>query len=176
MITTFLLSILLIFRSYLKKSKVQFSSEVVSIELFRSRAITRGVYNFNNSSVFSRKQSIRYPFPQTNFEVLSVRFNNEAQEYKTRENALYFDIEVKPFRTNTLVVEYSETISDSYEYILTTTKSWEKPLDRADFNIQLYDNLELIESNYELESISSDKFKMSELEFSPENNLIIKLE
>lgn len=155
---------------------IKFVSEELSIDLYQNSAQTTGIYNFENNSRFSVPLTLSYPFPEESFAVKTVTFNGERQSYIEKDNELLIQARFPGNSISTLKVVYEENIKGKYEYILSSTRSWKNPIEKATFNIYLHDDLDIMSSNYELTQVDPEVYSMNKEDFWPEGNLMLTLE
>lgn len=130
---------------------VQFASENLTVSVLDSCCTLDGVYSFVNQGPVAARWSIYYPLLNTKAlpfpDSISISDNathDQLQFEKTGDGVL-FALEVQPRHTRRIRIWYRQrTPARTFEYILTTTKAWGKPLELAEFHIIVPDSLRLI--------------------------------
>lgn len=171
--TTFAV-VLLILCINKRNSSLNFISEEVDILIEEDHSLTYGKYYFRNSSLFTKRSKLRFPIKSEDYSVRKVSYNNEEIKFEKYSHGIEFEIFSKPFSVNILVVEYDEYKNSEYEYVLTTTRSWQEPLEEAIFTVEFSDKVLFESCNYNFSQIEKNKMHFREYNFYPSNNLIIK--
>jgi hypothetical protein len=110
-----------------------------------------GTYYFENHGPVAAGWSIFYPLINTTELPFPVSVsvvdasNGDPLTFENSTTGVLFFLSVPPERTKKIRVRYhQQTPAGKFEYILTTTKAWGRPLERAEFSIVVPDSLELI--------------------------------
>ena len=130
-----------------RQNPLQFEKEKIRINITNDTCIVKGDYYFRNTT---REQvHATMPYPVAISDSLPVPYFirvtdlSGGDEVLTEQlNSSYiFEITVPPYSTRTYRIEYRQHTPYKYfEYILTTTVFWNKPLQSADFLIFLPDD------------------------------------
>ena len=97
---------------------------------------------------------------------------------RTTEGIMFF-LDLKSEETKKIRVRYRQrTPSQRFEYILTSTKAWGKPLELAEFRIVVPDSLKLISCSPVFDRKETIKntvyYHIKRSKFMPDSNLIVK--
>jgi len=150
-----LLPILLLFSSFSYGQQADFFQEDITFRLSKSLFDVEGYYWFANNSDKAIFSNLFYPFPNYSGEKIdSVRLFNissgENVNYNFEGNhGISFNLNIQPRDTVLLQIGYRQEIkSDSALYILRSTKSWGKPLVKAEYKLIIPDSLTITEFSY----------------------------
>lgn len=170
-IGTILITISLKLLSY----NVEFTKEEIYIEIDTNISKTKGIYYFSNRSYKKKIVPIRYPFASESYTLNFITINQKEINYSKKKDAIFFEIEFDPFESKILEIEYLEPFEQKYTYILTTTQSWSKPIQKATFNLHIKFDYDTLESNYDFNETESSIYKYEVKKFMPNENLEIIL-
>lgn len=146
-----------------------------------------GYYYLFNNSVDNMKVALAYPFPISK----DLRFPSEISvfdnthknkiSYKKSKNFISFLVPISALDSTITLINYTQECTDNYfEYILTSTKAWGKPLELAEFTIGIDSNLKLISHSYNFDSTYSNKDKtyyyFKRENFLPDENIYLRWE
>lgn len=147
----------------------------------------KGIYYFKNISEKIIEQVLFYPFVindelpyPDSIKVVNMRDNKPVPFTKSKKG-IFFSIQIPPKSIYAYNVNYyQKTPACSMEYILTTTKTWNRPLDQAEFiiKIPLSFNLISLSMKFNKKVDTGDKtiYYIIRKNFMPETNLLIKWE
>jgi hypothetical protein len=166
---------------------INFKKEIIEIKIQDGYCILTGNYFFENNELDNTESLIYYPFVINNSlpypDSISV-FNFSTQQltsYQKIKNGISFNVKIEPESITQIKVIYKQKVTDNYfEYILTTTLDWKKPLESAEFNILLPHSCLNQYISYKEDSIINLKnficYTLTKTNFLPEKNLIIRWE
>lgn len=168
---------------------VTFNRERITIHIEAQQVRVQGQYYLENHSTTTSTQTLHYPFalqeaglrfPHT---ISVMELNTQTQlPFNRTSNAIVFPVTIAPMREFGFQVDFAQNISrPSFTYILTTTQSWHRPLEQAEFVIVLAPGLELGHLNlpYDYEQIQPDgrhRYLITRVNFMPDENLVITWE
>ena len=143
-----------------------FYRENINITVEDSSAEVEGYYYLFNNSVDDMKITLAYPFP-TNEDLIfpsEIRvFDNTHKNeisYKKNKKIISFPVPISALDSTIILINYTQKCADNYfEYILTSTKAWGKPLEMAEFTIGIDSTLKLISHSYDFDSTYQEKDK-----------------
>ncbi len=114
--------------------------EDITFILNKNNFYVSGDYYFRNNSNQEIKQQIYYPIYTdsviNSFDSASVFCYNTNQktEFRRVNDGIIFHINIPPKDSAQYKISYKQSLAGSYaRYILTTTKSWGKPLQTANY-------------------------------------------
>jgi hypothetical protein len=123
-------------------SPVRFVSERVIVEVSDGRTRVDGTYVFRNASDVPWNQGMFYPFPidrdhlyPSQIEVEELRGDTLAPiGFAARDLGVAWALRFGAGEERVVRVEYSQrTLSRRATYIVTTTREWRLPIERAEF-------------------------------------------
>jgi len=163
---------------------IEFFREDIKFEINDNSFIVDGIYYFCNVGEKPVNQILYYPFPSGSDygEVDTISVIN----LKTKSNVLRnfnkkgasFVILIEPYNIEKYKIFYRQKIfGNKAEYILNTTKSWKKPLEKANYEL-------MIDVDYVIDSVSYmpdsaaiignfQHFYWNRQDFMPDKNFII---
>lgn len=125
--------------SLLAQHTVSFFEEHIDFKLDSSHFTINGIYSFYNNSQNSVSQQIVFPFAATTKTIDSIKvLDLNAQRllpYTLMASAVAFIITIPPKDTLDVNIFYRQKSAIKNTYILTSTQSWGKPLDRAFYTL-----------------------------------------
>jgi hypothetical protein len=164
-----------------------FYRENINITVNDSTAEVEGYYYLFNNSVDDIKITLAYPFPLNGgleFPFVISVFNNTARDniaYKKRKNSISFPVFISALDSTIILINYTQKCTNRYfEYIVTSTKLWGKPLELAEFTIEIDSNLKLSSHSYGFDSTYKEKDKtyyyFKKENFFPDENIYLRWE
>jgi hypothetical protein len=160
-----------------------FTDEEVTITLSPDRVQTRGTYTFFNPADDETKLTLAYPFAAGNGlgPVENVGVYDEAGSnipFAWGNGKISFDVAVPAGGRADVAVSFEQRCAaDNFTYILTTTRQWPKPLERAQFVVEAPTSLGPVASTYPLERLAYDgavvKYGFTRENFRPEKELTL---
>jgi hypothetical protein len=141
---------------------LQFFKEKLNFNITKTDFTVDGLYYFRNTTTDTIKQYLSYPFSQISGleDVISVEANSVYPEMKAPalvnfdQKAARFRLKVLPFDTAVVRISYVQSIpNNKAEYILTSTKAWDKPLEKAYFTLKLPINHKVDSLSYDADSL-----------------------
>lgn len=138
---------------------IRFDRERIEVQVARGRIQVRCLYHFTNASRLPAVVTLRVPFPvdrdHLQPEVLTLceaaEDGRELAEIPLlmRGGDVAFRLIFRPRQEKWIRVDYAQgTRVANGRYILTTTRTWRRPIERADYVLRLPRNFELASSNY----------------------------
>lgn len=159
----YLLSTIILFISPFSFSQsLQFVKEKINFEITESEFVVDATYYFRNNSSDTIKQYMLYPFPE-NSELGKVTSVEGSAVYPERDlaviknfnqKAAHFRLKIYPDDTAVTHIVYKQEITNrKAEYILTSTKAWNKSLEKADFTLKVPIHLKIDSLSYNADSL-----------------------
>jgi hypothetical protein len=142
-----------------------------------------GLYIFANNSSAAHHQGLFYPFPVDSLHPeiadITVTVDGDTIAFQRVDDGVGFFIDIPARATSSFVVSYGQNSLDSSAcYILTTTTAWDRPLERAAFEIHVPADLELLWVSYEIDSESDSRgtkiYEFIREDFMPEKDLCVR--
>ena len=138
------------------QNSVSFFEEHIDFNLDSTYFSINGIYSFYNSSNETVNKKILYPFAvQVNMidSIKVIDLNGLAiLKYSFIDNAISFNITIPPKDTVDLNIFYRQKSSNKNTYILTTTRAWGKPLDKAIYTLTTPKSLSIDSFSYKPDS------------------------
>ena len=164
-----------------------FFREYISLELSTDCLEVNGVYQFRNNENKTIEMNLFYPFPQdaaygnTNniyaFETTADSTINRLSKINSKGGLVR--LIMKPRSEKTLYIGYvQKLLGNKAEYILTTTKKWNKALESSE--IELIVPLEFVVEDISYQAsdtiISEGKthYFVRKINFMPEKNFVVR--
>lgn len=125
-----------------------FRREVIRVEPLPGSLLVTGIYYFVNESAHDVTPVIFYPFPTDSRHPFPGRITvltaSDTLSWSRSENGVHFNVAISEGSETVFTVIYEQKCLDNSGcYILTTTRAWNRPLVRAEFEIVLADSLRL---------------------------------
>lgn len=165
---------------------IQFYQEKLDFTISENEFIVDGIYYFRNTTSDTIKQFMVYPFPPTDDlgEIITVEATTVYPSMKTPtlvnfdQKAARFRLKVLPNDTALVHIVYRQKIThQKAEYILTSTKAWNRPLERADFSLSLPFTIKIDSLSYNADSLlfrdSRLIYKFHLKDFMPDRNFCV---
>ena len=164
---------------------LEFIQEDISFSIQDSFFCVDGIYYICNVTDKPVNNILFYPFPIDSLYgiVDSVLIYNltdtiPLEIIKRKENGFSFKISLEPFRVGKYKIFYRQKLNgNKAEYILTTTKYWGKPLQIANFQLDIPNHIKIDSLSFEPDSIyvnqDINKYFWQMIDFMPDKNFII---
>ena len=166
--------------------KLHFEKEKLDFSMSESEFKLEGFYCFKNHSTDTIRQFLLYPFPQSQGlgEILSISVNAQYPRYDTmilanfNQKAASFKLMIYPNDSAIIHVIYIQSVPNcKAEYVLTSTKAWNQPLEQADFTLTIPFNSRVDSLSYDADSlllsVESAVYKWHFREFMPNRNFFV---
>lgn len=162
-----------------------FLGEDLVFHLNDSLCVMRGEYHFLNPSMTPLKPRLFYPFPVSK----SLPFPDEVNVISLETGALLpllgskngvsFILEIEDQSEASIQVEYWQSAkSQAFKYILTSTQSWGRALEWANYEIHVPDHLQLEYCSLDIDTswaeIEKTVYAVSREQFLPTQDFEIK--
>lgn len=159
----------------------QFVSEHVRLSIAPGQLRVHGTYHFVRGTS-SEPFAILYPFIQDASlgppEAIRVTVDGDSASYDRGElNSIRVSL---PFAGGgapacMLEVEYAQRLmSRRASYLVTSTQLWDRPLQRATFDVELADSLGPPRSEFPFERIGPGRYTFDQTDFLPQRDLVIE--
>jgi hypothetical protein len=165
---------------------IQFYQEKLDFEITDSVFTVEGTYYFRNTTNDTIRQFMLYPFPENSElgEVISVKGNavypNKSLEVIKgfNQKAAHFRLVIFPKDSAITHIVYKQKITNQKaEYILTSTKAWNRPLEKADFSLKIPMDSRIDSLSYNADSLCCSKeylmYKWQFEDFMPDRNFYV---
>lgn len=164
---------------------LEFIQEDISFSIQDSFFCVKGIYYICNITDKPVNNILYYPFPVDSLYgiVDSVLIYNltdtiPVKIIKRKENGFSFKISLEPFRVGKYKIFYRQRLkANKAEYILTTTKHWGKPLQTANFQLEIPNHIKIDSLSFKPDSIyvnhDISKYFWKKTDFMPDRNFII---
>ncbi|MDP4276285.1 MAG: hypothetical protein Q8914_01495 [Bacteroidota bacterium] len=139
------------------QTKVAFFEEHIDFKLDREHFSVNGIYSFRNRTKELVVQRISFPFASEAGTVDSIRVLDlnclKAVPFMKSGNAIYFELNVQPEDTLAVQIAYRQKALAKNTYILTSTRAWGSPLDRAFYTLTTPDGIPVRSFSYQPDSV-----------------------
>jgi hypothetical protein len=141
-----LIASLFLFSSIRMKAQVSFFEEHIDFELDSTYFTINGIFSFCNHTDRPLQQQIVFPFQVPAIEIDSIRLLNlsvgRSIAYEGRGKSIWFMFELPPRDTVELNIYYRQRTTAINRYIITSTQTWRKPLEKAVYTLTVHRPLE----------------------------------
>jgi hypothetical protein len=184
----FILLFILLFVStslHLKsQNHVSFFEEHIDFALDTDYFIINGIYSFHNDTEKDINQQITFPFADKTATIDSIRIinlnTNSKIKFSRLENSVIFNFMLPSKDTVDINVFYRQRIAVENKYIITSTQSWGKPLERAVYTLTTDKNQKIKLFSYVPDSANSSHDKKIYFwrkdQFMPKLDFIVTLD
>jgi hypothetical protein len=164
---------------------IEFFREDIAFTIQDSLFCVDGIYHFWNITDKPVTKILYYPFPQDGLYgivdsalIYNLTDSIPVKIIRRKENGVSFKVSLEPFRLGKYNIFYRQKLyGNKAEYILTTTKYWEKPLQVANFQLEIPNHIKIDSLSYEPDSIyvnkGISKYFWQRNDFMPDRNFII---
>jgi hypothetical protein len=170
-------------------SPVRFVRERVVVEVAEGQTRVVGTYVFRNTSDGPRDEAMFYPFPIDREHLYPSRVEVEEQRgdslaplgFTPRDMGVAWRLRFDAGEERVVRVEYSQrTLARRAVYIVTTTKSWRRPIERAEFEFRVPATLRGVRVSFEPDRVASVGdtvlYIMAREQFMPDEDLVVTWE
>ena len=161
---------------------IRFEKEKIKLCVQNGFCVLTGDYYFTNDSPDTAVSSMYYPvasgadlpFPRS-FKVFDL-YTGKNVDFRKAGKGIFFKISIPPLQTRTFRVVYEQaTASNRFEYVLTSTASWGRPIETSDFLLVLGKGHRLCGSSLPFVQTAGDGkqsvYSLHRDRFSPTRNL-----
>jgi hypothetical protein len=172
---------------YGQQGSILFQSEKIRIVIDQDQCTLTGDYTFQNSVSDSVQKILYYPIvvdsvlPYPHSFQVEDSYSGETLSYIESSEGIQFLISIPPYSMRTWRVTYQQDCLDRiFEYILLSTYTWERPLNRSEIQIFIPKEFSLIDISLPVKRMEDSEgfqvyyFKQSD--FLPDRNLTIRWE
>ena len=152
-----ILSFLAVIQSYshmVISQSLQFYREDIVFKINNDVVLTDAVYHFCNVGEKDIHTQLFYPFPDSTMELIDTIIINDMKSkeiipYREGHSGVYFGITVNAYGQASYRVFFRQRLEEQkYKYILTSTESWGRALEFANFELQILENLKIDSISY----------------------------
>jgi hypothetical protein len=158
---------------------VKFSDEFIDFEVNSRYFVVNGLYYFVNSTNEKIKKKILFPFSVSMDSIRNIRIFNITYSrrvpYKLRSKNISFSMVLKPLDTVCLNISYKQVVQKKNTYILQTTQTWGKPLQKANYTLTVKDSLFVNQFSYKPDSISGNQYFWKKRKFFPKKDFTFQI-
>lgn len=178
---TFLIFLSLFFSLYLKaQNPIAFTEEYIDFRITLDYFETNGIYYFENTSSQYQEAYISFPLGVKADSVEVVRVyslsGNHEIMYSKRDMSIYFTIKIQPKDFLAVNILYRQPVQTENRYILLSTQTWGKPLNIANYSLNVDKDIRIKEFSYSPDSLSQDIYYWRKRNFMPEKDFIVSIE
>lgn len=163
--------------------EVSFIEEYIDFSIDENYFSINGIFVFNNHSERKIRQTIRFPFAEKTAIIDSIKVTNisrsEQIAYMKSESSILFDFIIPAKDTTHIHIFYRQPTSPINHYIITTTQSWGKALEKAIYTLYTSPDISIDYFSYTPDSKEERNdgflYRWTKEDFSPEEDFIFKL-
>lgn len=178
------ITMLFVFWGNLYSQSLSFFKEKIEMTICDSGFTITGKYYFLNKSEREINQNFYYPFViNENFQfpdsIIIENKNSIPVSYIKSKKGIFFNIKTLPEDTSEFTAFYRQkNLVNKAEYILTTTQNWNVPLQKAEYTVNIPNNLKLKSISLQPDSIKDNSsyksYFITKDNFMPVVNLIVE--
>jgi len=146
------------------QSPVSFFEEHIDFTLDNRYFSINGIYSFHNSADKTVNQSIIFPFTDKTTTIDSIRIINLNTSRKIKfdrlDSSVSFSFMLQPKDTVDINIFYRQKVTGTNKYIITSTQSWGKPLEKAIYTLTTAKDLKIKSFSYVPDSSKKINDKM----------------
>jgi len=160
------------------QNKINFINEKIDFSIDNKYFIVNGIYCFYNNSDKEIRQTILFPFSETADSlqikrVYNLTYLKNIFYKRLNNNSIIFKVVVLPKRTVDVNIAYSQKTDKENTYILKSTQTWGKPLQKAEYSLSV-DNSVVIDSlSVKPDSLSNSIYYWSKTNFYPNKDFTV---
>ena len=155
----------------LPPSPFRFTDEKIEMNVTADSCAIDGWYRFQNVSPFGRRTRFFYPFPMGDadypefIEVMQLRGDVQIPlEFVNLSDGISYYLKIPGRGEAQLIIRYGQKLRAKHAvYIVTTTRTWRRPLDHALFLITHPADFENARYTYPGREIKSDSHEVARL-------------
>jgi hypothetical protein len=168
-----------------KAQDIQFYKEDIDFVVKNNYFEVNGIYYFCNVNNRKTKIDLFYPFATDSLnygDVDSIKVTKKDADihFIRKDNqGIYFLLEMDPYGTSEYYISYRQKIlGNKAEYILMTTSKWNKPLERVNYRLILFNEIKPAYLSYKPDSFKiingQTIYYWQRKDFMPDKNLIFE--
>jgi len=143
---------------YLKaQGGVLFFEEYIDFSLDSDYFSVNGIYSFQNRNNQDIEQQILFPFADVSTEIDSIRvvnlYSGRKIDFSRRGNFIRFAVFLPVNDTVDVNIFYRQKTSAKNTYIISSTQSWGKPLEKAVYTLTAEKNIKIKSFSYSPDSV-----------------------
>jgi hypothetical protein len=162
---------------------VSFPSEYIDFTIDSQFFSINGIYTFRNNTGQTIHHDILYPFATdiSNVDSISIIDLNRMNilPFLKRNQDIIFNIMVAPFDSTEINIFFRQKTEVKNTYILMSTKTWEKPLEKAVYTLTISNVLKIKSFSIEPDSVRTDSVNSTyfweKINFNPQTDFEIIL-
>lgn len=170
--------------SALNAQDVEFYREDINFKISQSHFTVDGKYHFCNISTDSIRIPIFYPFPLDslygdvdNIRVVNLGTGEDVEFASSSPRGIHFSIVLAPLEITAYRIAYRQKIiAGRAEYILTTTRHWDKPFEIVKYSLTIPIDIKLDSCSYQPDSIfvstAEKQYFWKKRNFLPQKNML----
>jgi len=165
------------------QTKISFFEEHIDFSLENDYFTINGIFSFSNTNNKPETQQIIFPFANETNSIDSIRIINlntlSNLSFTKLKSSILFKITVPANDTVDLNIFYRQKKSDTNKYIITSTQSWGKPLNKAVYSLSTEKGLKIKSFTYQPDTVkiinNKKLYLWSKTEFMPQKDFEITL-
>lgn len=167
--------ILMVFPQFLiAQKKLEFVNEKIDFSITSLMFTINGIYVLVNNTENVIRQMILFPF-SNKVDSLKVKlvYNltyNENLNYQKVPNGIAFKMIVLPMDTVSINISYCQKTNKENIYILESTQTWEKPLQKADYSLSIDNSVTIDSLSLRPDTLIDNVYYWTKTEFYPNEN------
>lgn len=175
-------SLLTIYSEAQNRIPLHFFSENIDFNLDEKHFSVNGIFAFCNPGDKDLIQKIIFPFADYTRSIDSIRIADLREmkliPFLTQDKSIIFNLKIPAQDTTEINIYYRQPSSDINEYILLSTQTWHKPLEKAVYSLTVAKNIRIVSFSYQPDSVyetnNQKVYLWKKADFMPERNFIIR--
>ncbi|HTW92466.1 MAG TPA: hypothetical protein VMH22_12255 [bacterium] len=160
-------------------SPVHFAREEIAMDVRPGTLEVRGMYHFTSSSKDPLVASVFYPFPLDPTHLYPDSVEIRQHGFQRQDSGVSFKMRFQPGVEDSFFAYYQQPLkANSATYIVTTTRKWKRPIDRARFHITVPENLTGVTLTYKADSTvmsgGTVSYFFTRKQFYPDKDVTVK--
>ncbi|MEA3446927.1 MAG: hypothetical protein U9Q98_00535 [Bacteroidota bacterium] len=160
--------------------EVEFYGEDIHFTISESHFTVDGNYHFCNISTDSIRTPIMYPFPLDslygdvdNIRVVNLHSGGEVKFTNNSPFGIRFSLVLAPLAIAAYRIAYRQELNAGRaEYILTTTRHWNKPFEMVNYRLTILSDIKLDSCSYQPDSTAGKQYFWKKRNFMPQKNML----
>lgn len=165
------------------QTKISFFEEHIDFSLEDDYFTINGIFSFSNVNNKPETQQIIFPFASETNSIDSIRIIDlrtlSNVSFSKQKSSIFFKITVPANDTVDLNIFYRQRKSPTNKYIITSTQSWGKPLNKAVYSLSTGKELKIKSFSYQPDTVKITNNKKLYLwyktDFMPQKDFEITL-
>jgi hypothetical protein len=162
---------------------ISFTSEYIDFKIDSMYFSINGIYVFRNNTGSTIIRNILFPFAVNTDLIDSIRIIDldklRAVQFMRNDKSISFNLQLSPHDTIEYNIFYRQKTASQNTYILTTTKSWGEPLEKAVYTLVINKYVKVSSFSFDPDTSHTDSLNSiyiwNENNFTPPVDFIVSI-